>query len=114
MDAVKFIKERERMCDSDKCINCPLYKENNLAGVSCELFEKHNPEVTVEIVEKWSKEHPVKTRQSEFLKMFPDVELEDNIIKILPCEINTKIKDECDRLRPCYGCRKKYWLSEVK
>ena len=114
MDAVKFIKERERMCDSDECINCPLYKENNLMGVGCETFEKHNPEVTVEIVKKWSSEHPVKTRQSEFLKMFPDVELEDNIIKILPCEINTKIKDECYRLRPCCGCRKKYWLSEVK
>lgn len=25
----------------------------------------------ISIVEQWSKDHPIKTRQSEFLKMFP-------------------------------------------
>ena len=91
-------------------LKIPVYEN----GFTCIRYCFDNPEKAVEIVEKWSAEHPVKTRQSEFLKMFPDVELEDNIIKILPCEINTKIKDKCYRLRPCYGCRKKYWLAEVE
>ena len=78
-----------------------------------EYIYTQNTSIAVKLIRAQA-EHPVKTRQGEFMKMFPDVELEDNIIKILPCEINTKIKDKCYRLRPCYGCRKKYWLAEVE
>ena len=119
MDAVKFLKEEDRMCDKYKyssdhtCSDCPCNSKRNGTDEICISLRKTDPAKYVEIVEKWSAEHPIKTRQSEFMKMFPDVELEDNIIKILPCEINTKIKDECYRLRPCYGCRKKYWLAEI-
>lgn len=57
MDALQFIRERNRMCKSfgDGCMSCPLYKEGNHCMAI--LWE----EEIVPIVEKWSKEHPCKT-----------------------------------------------------
>lgn len=57
MDALEFIRERNRMCKSfgDGCMSCPFYKEgDNCMAI---LWE----EEMVPIVEKWSKENPRKT-----------------------------------------------------
>lgn len=58
MDAVKYLRERERMCGSYiDCIGCPL------DNIGCALdnqrvrIEESYPEKAVAIVEKWSKEH---------------------------------------------------------
>lgn len=73
MDAVKFLAERERMCKTyDICEGCPLRKMHT--GLCYKLCFKH-PEEAVAAVEKWAQEHPRKTRQSEFLKLFPDAPL---------------------------------------
>lgn len=63
MDAVKFIKERNRMCRSFgwSCGGCPADK-----NTCCDPFEWREELVT--IVEKWSAEHPRKTRQDVFLE----------------------------------------------
>ena len=59
MDALEFIRERNRMCmsfgDGEGCTSCPFYKEGNRCMA---IF--WNEEI-VPIVEKWSKEHPCKT-----------------------------------------------------
>lgn len=72
MDAVEYVKQRERMCGYyTNCNDCPaVYYEgcSSLNGVS----------KLVPIIEQWAKEHPVKTRQSEFLKMFPHPRLDRN------------------------------------
>ncbi len=62
MDAVEYVKQRERMCDYYiDCDDCPAgYYEG------CSSLDRISE--LVPIVEQWSKEHPVKTRQSEFLK----------------------------------------------
>lgn len=62
MDALEFVKERNRMCNVVKgCHECPLY----LKGCTfIELIEQD----TIDIVEKWSKEHPVKS----YLDVFKD------------------------------------------
>ena len=116
MDALKFLKEKKRMCDAYiTCSSgCPLHLKRADKNMLCHNYCNMNPEVAVSTVERWSAEHPIKTRQSEFMKLFPDVELEDNIIKICPCMVDAKIKDKCYSLSPCYDCRKKYWLAEVK
>ena len=83
-----------------------------------EAVEKQNSkklEEFVDIVEKWSAEHLAKTKQSEFLKMFPDVKTRNDVIDIGPCVIDTKnMKDRCRRHGNCSDCRKKYWLEEVE
>ena len=59
MDALEFIREKNRMCmsfdDGEGCMRCPFYKEGNRC-----MAILWNEEI-VPIVEKWSKEHPCKT-----------------------------------------------------
>lgn len=115
MDAVEFLKEKERMCSKcGMCAVCPADKQNNGFDMDCDSLEVKKPEELVAIVEKWSAEHPVKTRQGEFLKMFPDVKIQNGVIDIGPCVIDKKIKDSCGRHGTCFDCRKKYWLEEVE
>lgn len=64
-----YVHERNRMCAADKnrdCSNCPLKG----VGVSCYhvrfITQKH-----IDIVQKWSDEHPEKTRYQAFLEIFP-------------------------------------------
>ena len=72
MDALEFIRERNRMCKSfgDGCWKCPVYKNNGCIAV---LWT----EEIVPIVEKWSKENPRKTRQDLFLEQHPEANIED-------------------------------------
>ena len=111
MDAVEFLKEKERMCNKcSACSGCPVDKKNNGFYMDCEDLAIENPEEFVAIVEKWSVEHPVKTRQSEFLRMFPNAQVPNECLSICPimCDKNEKCI-----VGTCYECRKKYWLSEI-
>ena len=117
MDAIKFLKEKKRMCTLNVgCLNCPIGIQNNKSGEPCRDFEKNHPEDAVAIVEKWSAEHPIKTRQREFLKLFPNAKLDDEeIITICPKSIDGKLKsDEVCYSMTCRQCRKEYWLAEVE
>lgn len=114
MEAVKFVKEWARMCDSQtSCDFCTINKnlsQHNLCGGKV----KNNPEKSVAIIEKWSAEHPIKTRQSEFLKMFPDASIGVNgVLVIAPCNVNTKFESEICAIGKCEDCKKEYWLAEV-
>lgn len=67
MDAVKFAIYRKRYCDSRHCDTCPIYEE-------CDNEE--NPRAAakiVKVVEKWAKEHPIKTRATVFFEQYPSV-----------------------------------------
>lgn len=65
MDVAEFFSEFRRMCKSfNDCTKCQYH--GNKCDNANEIFEK-----TVAVVEKWSQEHPRKTRQSEFLNMCP-------------------------------------------
>ena len=116
MDAIKFMKEKKRMCESyTACIEaCPLKKLVYENGFTCIRYCFDNPEKAVEIVEKWSSEHPAKTRQSEILKIIPDATIRNGILITKPCEVNEKIKDMCKKYDYCRDCRKEYWLAEVE
>ena len=110
MDAVEFLKIESRMCsEHTNCKECPVSSEKNGVGETCSYLRRFHTEKYVSAVEKWSKEHPIKTRQSEFLKMFPDVKIQHDVIDIGPCILDKKIKDSCGRNGTCFDCRKKYW-----
>lgn len=77
MDAVKFLKEKKRMCDSfrdSSCEGCLIYAID--IGTGCFDFQDDHPKQTVEIVEKWAEEHPQETRLSQFLKYYPNAPLD--------------------------------------
>lgn len=116
MDAVKYLKEYDRMCKSygSTCKNCEIDKLRN-GCEGCSSIVHAHPEKVVAIVEKWSAENPVKTRQSEFLKMFPMAEMNEDIVGILPCSIDSSVRIEwCKKYEVCNECRKEYWLAEVE
>ncbi len=131
MDAVEFLKAKDRMCKSfnDNCKNkdgnnfcCGLRYEADKSGESCEEYISNHPTKVVEIVERWAKDHPAKTRQSEFLKLFPDARLFDGVLAIDPCKINSSRFDstECRSYSDEFGvlscdkCREQFWNEEVK
>lgn len=55
MDAVKFLKERDRMCENHSCKECPIGKITLMGDCS---YDKKEAEKIVEVVEDWSKENP--------------------------------------------------------
>lgn len=96
------------------CDNCPMCATRNGINSSCDDLLIKNPDKANEIILKWCEEHPIKTRQSEFLKMFPNVIRfkNNNIIAIKPCNMDTDYASKPCTLT-CEECFKNYWLAEV-
>ena len=111
MDAVKFLKEFNRMCKMyTDCAGCPFESH----PYCTETPRRHTDaiyESAVEFLEQWLTEHPAKTRQSEFLKLFPNAkkEFKRDILLICPQSLDTGF--QCPGL-DCYECRRKYWGGE--
>lgn len=119
MDAIEFVKERERMCKSfgTGCTGCPAFNVNG-DGLCCTVSQESTLDATAQvlIVEKWSTEHPYKTRQSEFLKQFPYAECFNGIVIICPKVVDTSFSCalSVDENITCPDCRRKFWLQEVE
>lgn len=101
-----------RMCKFyDNCSICPLGETN------CPLLISENSDKANEIILKWCKEHPIKTRQSEFLEMFPNAWLDDNkMLDLCPKSVDknyTHKNQQCIDT-DCDDCKKDYWLAEVE
>lgn len=85
MDALKFLEEFDRMCNryvKNYCKGCPR-AESPDCGV-----DKMNEEERAKLisdVEKWSKEHPQKTRLQDFKEKYPNMKLRDSGIPWACC-----------------------------
>lgn len=122
MDALEYEKVRIRMCrtmvlEKGGCEACPLYNVlKRKCGFAASIISNSDIDTiknNVDRVIKWAKEHSVKTRQSEFLKMFPNavIDEDDGILGIRPCDIDESIG--CTDGKGCDGCRRRYWLTEA-
>ena len=111
MDAVEFVKTLGRMCNAE-CIRCEFWKRRS-GGESCTSWQKNYPEEAVAIVEQWAKEHPIKTRQSEFLKHYPDAQIDSGCLNACPMDIFGDMGINCNK-QTCYECKKEFWLTEVE
>lgn len=118
MDALEFLKEERRMCNSFDigCVKCPL------GDIGCcvspeetdEEFEKE-----IAIVERWSKEHPRKTRQSVFLEQYPETQIDDTgVLNVCPAIISPAHRINgggCTHYRQrCSECRREFWMQKVE
>lgn len=118
MDALEFLKEERRMCNSfdTGCVKCPL------GDIGCcvspeetdEEFEKE-----IAIVERWSKEHPRKTRQSVFLEQYPEARIgDDGVLQVYPCSISASHRNargNCATMSREYpDCRREFWIQEAE
>ena len=110
MDAVKYIKERNRhtnktgsICNIN-CIDCILSKTNNGRGVTCQTFETRYTDEAVRLVEDWSRNHPQKTYLMDFLEKHPNCRRGDNGIPD-SCRDNiygTNIDCRCTSCEKCW------------
>lgn len=73
-DTVNFITEIDRMCHNTICgDDCPVHMQARKDGASCGYYLSKHPEYAVDIVQKWSDEHPQKTRLEDLLEKYPNV-----------------------------------------
>lgn len=69
MDAVEYIKEHKKLCDSffdtgRNCKECPLSMYKNGHDMPCALLSRHYPETSVAIVERWIKGGPANDKNN--------------------------------------------------
>ena len=84
------------------------YRIRITAKIACGVLQTDYPEIAVEIVEKWSKEHPQKTILEDFLEKYPNAALND---KGIPYSICTRILgyktiycSDDDAMESCIEC----------
>ena len=96
MDAVKYLKEKERMTDKCRisCNTCRLYFRDIDGELKC--MQHDYPEEAVSIVEKWSKEHPIKTMLQYFIEQHPKAKLDpDGTPAVCPYQLRYTDDDGC-------------------
>lgn len=122
MDAVKFLEETRRMCDTyDTCEGCPA-NADGFDDCLIDNMQAIDAADAVSIVEKWAKEHPRKTRNSEFLKHYPNARVDcHGVIDICPkavdenyTPVNGCCNTHCDGGTSCDECCCEYWIQEVE
>ena len=107
MDAVEFLEQLKKRSKS----NSDYYGEElNIAHIE--------PISLVSQVEQWAAEHPVKTLQSVFLKMLPNVPLNDKgqpafCPKLLDTEYHP-VGSCCLDVDICQRCMDNFWGQEVE
>lgn len=107
MDAVKYLETRKRMSLS-----------GDLSLVHL-MEDAVDPEVLVREVERWSASHPLETRQSVFLKHYPEASIsEHGVLLVCPCPISASHRNAhggCATIgRRCDDCRREFWMQEVE
>lgn len=114
MEFLYFVRNFERMCDhcsGEGCSNCPLHEQTG--NNDCAIWCMDRPVEAEKIVADWSKAHPIKTRLTEFKKLFPHCEIEINtgLPGICPAELG--VSYECSEI-DCDECRKQFWNQEIE
>lgn len=113
MDAVEYLKTLNRMCHCE-CLKCEFRKVRS-EFETCPVWQRTHPEEAIAIVEKWAKEHPIKTRQSEFLKHYPGARiLAHGCLNACPMDVFSDAEINCINAQPCFECKKAFWLAEVE
>lgn len=115
MDTTKFMMTMGRICRNNQCEDCML-------NFFCQKIwyerTKEDVEKATKLVEEWLEleGHPVKTRQTEFLKKFPNAAVSHGTINILPCWLDETLAEDCDDGYPreCVECKKAYWSKKVE
>lgn len=121
MDALKFIEERNRMCKrywqlDGGCGGCPMVNVDecnelrNMVDDAGKAVRK-----VVETVEKWSKEHPRKTRQDAFLEQWPNCMMgDDDVVGMCPRNVDKMYACNGLDFAGCPDCRRNFWMQEVE
>ena len=105
MDALKFLKEFDRMCgcySGGFCAGCPRKEEP-----SCNSSTMSDEELAklISDVEQWSKEHPQRTRLQDFREKYPNAPMEADGTPAICCIDLGYRKEDCDPIKEsCVDC----------
>lgn len=110
MDALEFLNMVDRISAKWTAEEKAQYNEYR---------ENRDNTSAIAFVVKWEAEHPVKTRQSEFLKLFPGAApTKDGVLSICPNAFSPVYKDEMGLCKwhyaDCNNCCRQFWLAEVE
>ena len=113
MDALEFLRERERMCNSyDGCKGCPF--DNSKCVIDSTISDEDCKRI-VATVEQWSKDHPRKTRQSVFLEQWPNCMMgNDGVVRMCPRNVDKMHACNALLVAGCTDCRREFWMQEVE
>ena len=104
MDAVEFLDKVDRLSKRGSTEEKMRYNDYRTAGDNVGA---------VKFVEHWCTEHPAKTRQSEFLKHYPNAKIILGCLDACPMDVFGDTEANCNR-QPCYECKKAFWLAELE
>ena len=109
---VDFLREWGRMCDTyDGCEKCPIRTKEIGNGLSCvETIQRHQTDA-IDVVQKWSDEHPVMTWEGKLKELLPNADIGALTATLCPSDIFGKnAQRNCDGENPCDEC----WAGEYK
>ena len=107
------IRQTSSACDGMECNKCPLSRCKNGYAMSCTRFEIKYPIEATEIVRKWAKEHPRKTKKDVLLEKFPNTKLNGDGIPCICASLlglTQKKLSSCNSMEACIEC----WNTEVE
>lgn len=108
MDAFEFCRELARMCKAYKhCDGCPIDKWEKETSCSCREISITEDclRKKIDVVEKWSKEHPVKTMMQDFFERFPKaLKADDGTPYPCPRDLGYSQHGGCGKFTSCYDC----------
>lgn len=108
MDAVEYLKERDRATKNCEvsCDNCvPGAYDNKLERCLC--VEDSDIEKAVQIIEKWSNEHPRKTMLQYFVEQHPKAKLDNGTPMLCPYHLGYIDEDKIPNRYCCnFDCMK--------
>ena len=102
---IKWLYENDDKAEC--CEDCAYFNTSIVRGNMCEICSRNYSDQF--------KLKPKKTRQSEFLKQYPNVNITQNVIDICPHDID-KTLDVCKNYKAgnCIKCKYDYWTQEVE
>lgn len=104
MDAVEFLDKVDRLSKRESTEEKMRYNDYRTARDNAGA---------VKFVERWAVAHPAKTRQSEFLKHYPDARILFGYLNICPMDVFGDTEINYNN-QPCNQCKKNFWLAEVE
>lgn len=106
MDAVEFLDKVDRLSKMGSTEEKMRYNDYRTAGDNT---------WAVKFVEQWATAHPIKTRQSEFLKHYPGARITiRGCLNVCPIDVFSDADINCCNAQPCFECKKAFWLAEVE
>ncbi len=104
MDAVEFLDKVDRLSKRGSTEEKMRYNDYRTARDNTRA---------VKFVERWDAEHPAKTRQSEFLKHYPNARFFSGCLNACPMDVFGDTEINCNA-QPCIECKSNFWLAEVE